>query len=126
MVVFTYRGTFSKTEQFLRGIVNRKYMKNAKKFAADTTEKLVDETPVDTGMTAASWFYEVTSDKEGITITWCNDNLCDAGIPVIALIMYGHVNSDGTYVAPNNFVTPITMDACSRLSEDAWKEVTML
>lgn len=120
------RGSFVKMEAFLSGIVKRSYLKNAEKFASAVTIDLSNHTPVDTGQTAMSWYYDINQYWDGFTIDWGNVNTTEDGIPIVVLIRYGHANADGTHTTPNDFVTPVVERWFDVISDDVWKEVVAL
>lgn len=120
------KGSFVKMEAFLSGITKRSYLKNAEKYASAVTIDLASHTPVVTGTTATSWYYDIEQFHDGLSISWGNINTTEDGIPIVVLIRYGHVNADGTHTAPNDFVTPVVKQWFDVISEDVWKEVVEL
>lgn len=61
-------------------------------------QRLKDATPVDTGETKNGWHYKIVRSK----IFFYNDNP-----DVIRFLCYGHMSTAGTWVAGNDFVSPI-------------------
>ena len=120
------RGSFVKMEAFLSGIMKRSYLKNAEKYASLVTLDLVDHTPVVTGTTAESWYYDITQYHDGLAIEWGNINTTEDGIPIVVFIRYGHANPDGTHTTPNDFVTPVIDRWFDVIADDVWKEVVEL
>lgn len=120
------RGSFVKMEAFLSGIMKKSYLKNAEKYASAVTIDLSNHTPVVTGTTAASWYYDITQYRDGLAIEWGNVNTTDDGIPIVVFIRYGHANADGTHTEPNDFVTPVVEKWFDVISDNVWKEVVAL
>lgn len=85
---------------------------------------LSEATPKDTGITAASWTYEIIKkDKDTYDLYFKNTNTVN-GIPIVLLLQYGHATGGGGYVSPIDFVNPVTKQLQMKLSADIWREVT--
>lgn len=113
----------------VEGFFKRTQQKNFKKYLECFGEKGVQalalETPVDTGKTALSWGYEITEEPGRITLTWTNSSQAgDTTIPVVLLIQYGHATRNGGYVAPYDFINPVTREIFQEIADTIWKEVT--
>lgn len=113
----------------VEGFFKRTQQKNFKKYLEYFGEKGVQalalETPVDTGKTALSWGYEITEEPGRITLTWTNSSQAgDTTIPVVLLIQYGHATRNGGYVAPYDFINPVTREIFQEIADTIWKEVT--
>lgn len=123
MYSFSHSGNFNNTTKFLNTITRGDYIKNKlDKYAKEGVQILEGATPVLTGKTAASWGYTIEYNDDGARITWTNDNVAKY-IPVVMLIVYGHATKGGTYVQPNDFITPNIQPLFDKLSSDVWKEV---
>jgi hypothetical protein len=95
------------------------------KYAKQGVTALAANTPVDSGVTADSWGYEVIVSNTSLRINWTNKNIVD-NIPIVILLQYGHGTRAGTYVQGRDFINPAIRPIFDRLSEDIWKEVTSL
>ena len=84
---------------------------------------LSNATPVDTGETAASWYYEIKEHKGYYSIVWHNSHVV-AGRPIAILLQYGHGTGTGGYVMGRDFIMPAIRPVFDRMSDDAWREVT--
>ncbi len=80
-------------------------------------------TPVDTGLTASSWGYEIHSSGATSSIVWTNSNVND-GIPIAILIQYGHGTRSGAYVQGRDFINPAMRSVFDNIANAVWKEVT--
>lgn len=119
------KGNFNKTEKILKKSLGRNYMKILECYARKGVEALSSATPVDTGMTAASWFYEIIqNEKTGtISVVWKNDNF-NQYANVALLIQYGHATRNGGYIQGRDYINPALRPIFDQLAEAAWKEVT--
>lgn len=125
-VKFGNQGSFNHTENFLDALINRRYMKNLTKLADIGKKQLEVATPVDTGNMKASWGYEIISELDGVTISWVNSDVTHYDYPIALLVKYGHAAANGSYVPPNDFVTPAITPVIEAISDNVWKEVTIL
>lgn len=80
-------------------------------------EALASATPKDTGLTAASWYYEVRRGSDATEIVWKNSNLTKDGDPVAILLQYGHGTGTGGYVAGVDYINPAMQDVFASISD---------
>jgi hypothetical protein len=123
MVTIETTGSFKKTEGFLGRIQRMNIRRRLEHYGELGVEALAAETPVDSGVTAASWRYEIEEDENGISIYWKNSATTDTGIPIVILIQYGHATRNGGYVEANDFISPITRTMFAKMADEIWKEV---
>lgn len=121
---FTYSSK-NKTEDFLKKVQTGWAKSILEKYGQKGVALLSEATPRDTGKTAESWYYRVRKIPDGYAISWHNSSRSSeqGGIPIVALIRYGHVTRQGGYVAPNDFVAPIVDKLFKDLDAELWKEV---
>lgn len=123
VVSVTHKGSFTKTEKFLNKVLKRDYLNRLDKFGKLGVQALSEATPVDTGLTAASWYYEIRETKGAVSIYWSNSNI-ENGFPVALLIYYGHGTKNGGYVKGRDYINPAIRPVFDKMADDAWKEVT--
>lgn len=101
--------------KFTGGKKFESWLNNAEKVAfenllhrlgAEGVSALSSATPVDTGLTAGSWYYEVKTSKNGATLIWKNDNSTRDGTPIPILIQYGYTTGTGGWVEGRDFINP--------------------
>lgn len=121
---FSHRGDFKKTEKRLKKTLGRNYMKVLDRYAKLGVQKLIDNTPMDTGRTAASWSYEIIQNERAgnISIVWKNDNFND-WVNIALLIQYDHATGNGGYVQGVDYINPALKPVFQQLADAAWKEV---
>lgn len=119
----TCSGDLSKTVQFLNRLQHNEYLKVLSKYGQRGVDALRAATPVDTGKTADSWYYEIEQDHNGATIRWCNRNV-NNGVVIAALIQYGHGTGWGGYVQGTDYINPAMKPIFDDLANECWKEVT--
>ena len=86
-------------------------------------EALSAATPIDTGLAASSWDYEITRDRGVWQITWLNRDV-EGGAQVVLLIQYGHGTGTGGYVQGRDFINPAMRPIFDRIANEAWEAVT--
>ena len=124
------KGHFEHTEKFLKKISRGDYYSKLEKYAKEGLDRLSAATPVDTGKTAASWDYVITTTDKTTSIAWVNDNTIDGyyyntdgKTPIVLLLVYGHGNQKGEYTNGNNFVTPAIEPVMKKIVDGVWTEV---
>lgn len=123
MIKFKHRGNFSRTDKFLHrlkyGVPDRMFDQYGQKGVA----ALSQATPVDTGLTAGSWYYEIIKTKNGVKIEFKNSNIQNGWAPVAILLQYGHATRNGGWVEGRDYINPAIQPLFDQMANDAWKEV---
>ncbi len=122
-VSFETRGNFNKIEEFFRRMKDRKYIKQMEKYAQRGVDALASATPVDSGLTASSWSYEIHDAGGELGIYWTNSNMND-GVNIAVILQYGHGTGTGGYVQGRDYINPAIQPVFDDIAEAAWKEVT--
>lgn len=123
MITIQSKGSFNKTESFLKEMSKRSIYKDLDKLARKGVSALESATPEESGLTATSWDYEITSSRGSYSIVWTNDNIVD-GVPVAILLQYGHGTGTGGYVQGQDFINPAIKPIFDQIAQDVWKAVT--
>lgn len=124
-IVVTNRGSFRNTEAFLRRMEQRTYLAQLAKFGPIGVTALKGATPIDTSLTANSWYYEIIDRPGYYSIHWLNSHIEEPGrIPVAVLLQYGHATQNGGYVQARDYINPAMRTVFDQIAADMWKEVT--
>ena len=123
MIVLKNKGDFSKTTNFLKRITKLNYKSILSKYGKMGVDALAKATPIDTGLTASSWSYEIVEDDGGATIYWKNSNVVK-GVSIAVILQYGHGTGTGGYVEGIDYINPALRSIFEGIADDAWKEVT--
>ena len=123
MIVIRHRGDFSKTEAFFNRLKYGRPEKMLEKYGELGVVALMNATPVDTGLTASSWYYTISHDKNGSRIDFRNSNIQNGWVPVAILLQYGHATKNGGWVEGRDYINPAIQPLFDKLADDAWKEV---
>jgi hypothetical protein len=125
MIKVSVYGSFVNTNDFLRRMRARTYLKRLERFGAQGVTALQTNTPRETGQTAHSWVYEIIDRPGYYSIQWLNTDVQDPGhIPIAVLIQYGHGTKNGGYVQGVDYINPAMRPIFEQIANDAWKEVT--
>lgn len=124
-IVLTCHGNLNITDKYLKKISKPWYLDVLTKYGEEGVKALREATPVDTGKTAASWYYLIEKTPEGFSLTWSNSNLSegDHGVPVVVLLYYGHTTKRGGYVEGRDFISPAIQPIFDKIATEAWKEM---
>ena len=125
MVRITHNGNFNNTERFLKGAPKIKYRRILEKYAKEGVKALASATPVDSGVTADCWDYELKVGQGFYSISWTNSNVVD-GVPIAIILQYGHGTGTGGYVQGRDYINPAIKPIFDKISESLWLEVSRL
>ena len=124
-VSFTTSGSFNKTHAFLASMQN--IQGDISRFCESAGQRgvaaLAAATPVDSGLTAASWGYEVESTGDTTTISWTNSNNM-SGVNIAIILQYGHGTGTGGWVAGRDYIMPAIKPIFDSIADDVWKRET--
>lgn len=123
MFSFESSGSFKNLEAFLKRAKNDEIFNKLDQFAREGVAALSVATPIDTGISADSWGYEVRKTRGSYSIIWTNTHVVD-GRPIVILLQYGHGTGTGGYVEGRDFINPAMKPIFDRISENVWKAVT--
>lgn len=123
MISFRQKGDFSKLTRFLERAKNLVHLSDLDRYGREGVAALASATPVDTGKTAASWYYDIQISKESASITFNNSNIQN-GVPIAIILQYGHGTRNGGWVEGRDYINPVIQPIFDKIAEEAWKEVT--
>ena len=122
MITFRNHGDFSKTANFFNKLMKPDLHKFLVPYAERGVRALAEATPVNTGETASSWYYVISSKKGRTKITFANRNIQN-GFKVAILLQYGHGTRNGGWVEGRDYINPALRPLFDELADEAWKEV---
>ena len=82
-------------------------------------------TPVESGETANSWYYEVEGGNSFTRIVFLNSQVSKA-VPIAIILQYGHGTGTGGYVQGRDYINPAIQPVFDENVENLWREVTKL
>ena len=125
MISFRQKGDFSKATSFFEKLKEELYLGDLDKYGREGVAALASATPVDSGNTASSWYYEIVNRKGSASIAFYNSNV-NKGVPIAIILQYGHGTRNGGWVQGRDYINPAIQPIFDRIVKDAWKEVTKL
>ena len=123
MIHFRHTGDFSKLTRFMERAKEAVRLGDLNKYGRAGVAAHSSATPVDSGETAAAWYYEITNKNNTITISFHNSNIQN-GVPIAILLQYGHGTGTGGWVQGRDYINPAIQPIFDQIAEYAWKEVT--
>lgn len=125
MIKFRQKGDYSKFTRYLERIKEVVKLGDLDKYGRAGVAALASATPVESGVTAASWLYEINHNQDSVSISFYNDNI-NKGVPIAIILQYGHGTGTGGWVEGKDYINPAIQPIFDKITEDAWKEVTKL
>lgn len=123
MIKFQHKGDWSKTTDFLERAKNIVHLGDLDRYGREGVNALASATPVDTGLTASSWKYEIVRTRGSITINFLNTNFQN-GVPIAIILQYGHGTGNGGWVEGRDYINPAIQPIFDKLAKELWEEVT--
>ena len=125
MIKFRQKGDFSKLTRFLERAKEAVRLGDLDKYGREGVAALASATPVDSGLTASSWYYTIEHRNGSSSINFHNSNIQN-GVPIAVILQYGHGTRNGGWVEGRDYINPAIQPIFDRIANDAWREVTKL
>ena len=122
MITVSQKGDWGQISKFLEGVKDRIHFRRLHEFGRKGVLALSQATPVDTGLTAASWRYEITQSDSGVEISFHNDNI-NKGVNIALILQYGHGTGTGGWVEGRDYINPAIQPIFDEMADALWKEV---
>lgn len=124
MIRIKQKGDFSKLTRYFQQVKNAGKV-DFNKYGREGVEALKNATPVDTGLTANSWYYEVKTTNGRTELSFKNSNRQN-GVLIAIILEYGHATRNGGWVEGRHYIDPAIQPIFDKIANDAWREVTKL
>ena len=125
MISFRQKGDFSKLTKYFERVKEAAKIGVLDKYGREGVAALASATPVESGKTASSWYYEIKRQNGSVSLEFNNSNI-NQGVPIAVILQYGHGTGTGGWVQGRDYINPAIRPIFDRIAEDAWKEVTKL
>ena len=125
LITFKHKGDFSNLTRFLERAKEAVHIGDLDKYGRAGVEALASATPVDSGETANSWYYEITNSNGSAKITFNNSNIQN-GVPIAIILQYGHGTGTGGWFEGRDYINPAIQPIFDEIANNAWREVTKL
>lgn len=125
MIKFRHKGDFSKLTRFMERAKEAVRLGDLDKYGREGVAALASATPVDSGLTANSWYYEIVHQNGKATINFHNSNIQN-GVPIAIILQYGHGTGTGGWVEGRDYINPAIRPIFDRIVNEARREVSKL
>lgn len=122
MISFRQKGDFKKLTRFLERAKDAVRLGDLDRYGRAGVAALSSATPVDSGATASSWYYEITNKNGEARITFYNSNIQN-GVPIAIILQYGHGTGTGGWVEGRDYINPAIRPIFDQIVKTAWREV---
>lgn len=124
MIIFESKGSFNRTESFLQKLLKQDNVTRILEgYGKQGVAALAAATPVESGLAANSWGYEVLKTGSGYELAFTNSDI-ENGFPVAIMIQYGHGTGTGGYVQGRDYINPAMRPIFDQIANEIWKAVT--
>lgn len=125
MISFKQKGDFSNLSRFLEKAKESIKIGDLDRYGREGVAALSSVTPVDSGLTASSWYYKIERGNGSISISFHNSNIQN-GVPIAIILQYGHGTRNGGWVEGRDYINPAIQPLFDKIADNAWKEVRKL
>lgn len=123
MIKVRQKGDFSKVEKYFERVKKGARVSVLDKYGKAGVAALSSATPVDSGLTAQSWYYEIERQNGIVKLNFCNSNINNY-VPIAIILQYGHATGTGGWVEGRDYINPALRPIFDKIADDAWREVT--
>jgi hypothetical protein len=116
-------GNTDGTRNYLQKLARGDFYRGLDKYAQAGAEALASATPVDTGLAAGDWTYEIERSGASLTISWNNTDV-ESGFPVAVMLQYGYSTGTGGYVQGRDYINPAMRPIFDQIEEAVRRAVT--
>lgn len=125
MISFRQKGDFSKLDHYFERVKEAAKIGVLDKYGQAGVSALSSATPVESGKTASSWYYEIKRQNGSVALEFYNSNV-NNGVPIAVILQFGHGTGTGGWVQGRDYINPAIQPIFDKIEEDAWKEVTKI
>ena len=122
MIQLRGHGNFKHLDNFFERAKEGLYISKLDEYGRKGVEALRAATPVDTGMTANSWYYTIERTRNSVSLSFYNSNVHN-GVPIAIILQTGHATRDGGWVEGIDYINPSIRPLFEELANNMWKDV---
>ena len=97
MIHIKQKGNFAKLDKYFEQIKKAANIDVLDKYGEAGVKALSSATPIDTGKTSQSWYYEIERKNGKAVLSFFNSNV-NNGVPIAIILQYGHGTGTGGWV----------------------------
>lgn len=115
-------GDFSKLNSFLEKAKEVVKLGDLDRYGRAGVEALRSATPIDSGETASSWYYEIDRSSDRVVLRFLNSHI-NKGVPIAIILQLGHGTGTGGWVEGRDYINPAVRPIFEQIANDMWEEV---
>lgn len=124
-ITVSSKGDFSKVNTYFERLKEKIKIGILDKYGRAGVSALASATPIETGLAASSWTYEIERGGGFARIIFSNTDI-ENGFPVAIMLQYGHGTGTGGWVEGRDYINPAIQPIFDKIADEAWREVTSL
>lgn len=105
MITFSSKGDFKRSKRYFNELIHTIDNSIFEYYGQKGVDALMLATPIDTGITAVSWRYEIKRTTNRIELIFSNDNVVN-GVNIAVILQYGHATRNGGWVEGVDYINP--------------------
>jgi hypothetical protein len=125
MITCKLKGDFKKTNSFLEKCLEFIKLGKLDEWGKFGVEQLAANTPVNTGLLASSWYYEIKRSRN-VTRLIFNNNDIEGGLNVAILLAHGHGTKRGVYISGIDYLSVPMQRTMIHIANSMRKEIELL
>lgn len=122
MIQLRGHGNFKHLDNFFERAKEGLYISTLDEYGRKGVEALRAATPIDTGMTANSWYYTIERTRNSVSLSFYNSNVHN-GVPIAIILQSGHATRNGGWVEGIDYINPAIRPIFEEMANNMWKEV---
>ena len=125
MIKFKHKGNFSKLTNYFEQLKETMNLGILNKYGERGVEALKSVTPVRTGLTRDSWYYEIEHNRDTVALRFLNSNIQN-GQNIAIILDIGHGTRGGSWVEGRHYIEPAIQPIFDELAAESWNDVKKL
>ena len=122
MFTVSTTGKFEKALAFLDKLEDPFKEPILRKFGDKGVIALMEATPVDSGLTRSSWYYQITRQDGQTRLEFCNSHI-NQNVVIAVILQYGHATGTGGWVEGRDYINPAIAPVFDQMVDEIWKEI---
>lgn len=122
MIQLRGHGNFKHLDNFFERAKEGLYISTLDEYGRKGVEALQAATPIDTGVTANSWYYTIERTRNSVSLSFYNSNVHN-GVPIAIILQSGHATRNGGWVEGIDYINPAIRPIFEEMANNMWKEV---
>ncbi len=122
MIQLRGHGNFKHLDNFFERAKEGLYISKLDEYGRKGVEALQAATPIDTGLTANSWYYTIERTRNSVSLSFYNSNVHN-GVPIAIILQSGHATRNGGWVEGIDYINPAVQPLFEEMANNMWKEV---